>query len=159
MTSEDRQAQLSLKLDVLASQPTILPEIQSSVCDVAASEKYVCRQLGFTGRFNEGGTRVVRDGISICYWANGRAKVLGLFPKDSISDDDLNILEALLYERMYAESSRNLELAQIGHVLPATLAPIITHLKAMKPRLEDVKDPRDNTMVSREGLGTPVKWI
>jgi len=106
-----------LIVDLLVSQPTIPPEIQSYISDIAASEKYVCRQLGFTGRFYEDGTRAIRDGISIRYMSNGRRKVLGGFQRDSVSDADLDLLEALLHERIYADSSHDVDLAQIGHVL------------------------------------------
>lgn len=152
---------------VLTSKPVEMDQAEPYVCDVSASEKHVCRELGFNSDFSTAGLAMVRDGITIRVNTNGHSRVLAEIPlqgKDSFTASDIDVMEALLRSRLQTEPAyrddRYPKLYQVGHVQPEKLAGYIHRMRQSTPRLCDVPYPdHSGRLISRDGLGQVVKWV
>jgi hypothetical protein len=154
-------------VSILTSTPVQLNPTEPYICDVAASEKYACRELGFTSDFSPIGLAMAREGITIRVSIDSRPRILAEIPltgKDSFTAPDINVIEALLRRRLQDESSyrrdRYPRLHQVGHVLHDKLASYIHDMRHTTPRLRDIPyDDGSGRTVRRAGLGQPVKWV
>lgn len=154
-------------ISIFTAAPIQVERAEPYICDVAASEKYVCHELGFSADFSQSAQAMVRGGITICVDANNRSRVLAEIPlngKDSFTIPDIDLIEALLRRRLQDESSyrrdRCPKLYQVGHVLPEKLAAYIHDMRHKTPRLRDLPYPDGSgRVVRRSGIGQPVKWV
>lgn len=167
MSTHAQRDYLNSTMSTLTTTPIQVEPAEPYISDVAASEKYVCRELGFTADFSQSGLAMVREGITIRVNANNRSRVLAEIPltgKDSFTAPDIDVIEALLRRLLQDEPSyrhdRYPKLHQVGHVLPEKLAAYIQNTRNATPRLRDVPYPDGSgRVVSRSGIGQPVQWV
>jgi len=121
MISElDRKADVEELISLLPRAPLASPPLQPYICESAAMEKRLCRQLGFSGAFPTEATSLIVEGISIRAVMYGgiermsskthiglglrfQSKILKLFPTEgcgSYSQSDIDILEMMLTKRL-----------------------------------------------------------
>jgi hypothetical protein len=134
--------------DYVASETFRIDPVSPYTCLAAASEKYICRQLGYTGSFQQAGLNMAREAILICAHVGYVKPIMevSLEGKDSFSLQDINTLESMLRRRLETEHTyiRNgrPKLLQIGHVSESVLQPYIDELRAKSTRLEDMTAPQ-----------------
>jgi len=123
-----RKADVKALVELLPRRPLPSPAVEPYISDLAAAEKFICTELGYTQKFSER----IQEGISIRLVDsnNKPGKVIGLFPTSKPGElTMIDILEVLLHRRLRAmwraerSSRRGPEprLCQVGRVLPDRL--------------------------------------
>jgi len=144
-TASERVDDIEYLIAALPSRPLADPILEPYSSDLAASEKYVLKQLGYTGQIPSHITALVGEGISIRF----------LEPDDKPGDDivfsppssaksaapvDVDTLEVLLHRRMHAmwraQPTRRRgpepRLCQVGHLMPSELNEAVAHFRREK---------------------------
>lgn len=147
-TAAERQADIATLKATLSQTPLPSPIIEPFVCDVAASEKWICTTLGLSALPSEA-TRIIKEGISIrLVKDNGEpGETIALLPTEgphAYTTSDTGLLEALIHRRMVSfwygipASRRGTtpKLCQIGHVHPNVLQNAISELQQARRTIQ-----------------------
>ena len=146
-TASERVDDIESLIAALPSKPLADPILEPYSSDLAASEKYVCAQLGYTGQIPSHISALIGEGISIRFLEadNKPGEDLCFGPPTTGSKvpfPDMDTLEVLLHRRIHAmwraQPSRRRgpepRLCQVGHLLPSELTEAIAHFRREKER-------------------------
>ena len=145
-TASERSSDMEYLISTLPVKPLPDPILTPYPSDLAASEKYVCAQLGYTGQIPGHITALIREGISIRFLGpdNKPGEDIVLSPPEPDQKFaeylDIDTLEVLMHRRMHAmwralptrRRGPEPRLCQVGHVMPAQLNEAIARFRREK---------------------------